>query len=150
VSSCIFMFRKAKVRGSSSVSLQVLTGMEQGFSDLLQNTLSVLKACGCMHQSPWEAIVAQLVKNLPNCSGARNFITAFRRVRHWILYWAKWIQSTPSHLNSLRLTLILSSHVRLGQNISYLQVYCRKSFMYYLSFPCVLQAPLISFLIWSP
>jgi len=26
-----------------------------------------------------------------------RFITTFKRARHWSIFWARWIQSTPSH-----------------------------------------------------
>jgi hypothetical protein len=42
------------------------------------------------------------------------FLTMFTRARHWSLFWARWLQSTPSHTISLRSILILSSHLRLG------------------------------------
>jgi hypothetical protein len=38
----------------------------------------------------------------------------FTRAFHWSLSWAISIQSTPSHLISLRSILILSTHLRLG------------------------------------
>jgi hypothetical protein len=38
----------------------------------------------------------------------------FTRALHWSLSWARSIQSTPSHLISLRSILILSTHLRLG------------------------------------
>jgi len=41
-------------------------------------------------------------------------ITVFTRTSLWSLFWARWIQSTTSHPVFLRLTLILSSHLRLG------------------------------------
>jgi hypothetical protein len=41
-------------------------------------------------------------------------ITVFTRARHFSLTWARWIQSTPSHPISLRSSLMLSSHLRLG------------------------------------
>jgi hypothetical protein len=56
-------------------------------------------------------MVAQLVKKFPAFYGTRRFMTVFTRARHWSLSWVRWIQSTPSHLISLRLILILSSHL---------------------------------------
>jgi hypothetical protein len=38
----------------------------------------------------------------------------FTRALHWSLFWARSIQSIPSHPISLRFILILSTHLRLG------------------------------------
>jgi hypothetical protein len=62
----------------------------------------------------WEAPVVQLPKNLPAFYGTRRFITVFTRALHWSLFWARSIQSIPPHPISLRSTLILSTHLRLG------------------------------------
>jgi hypothetical protein len=43
-----------------------------------------------------------------------RFIIVFTRARHWSLFWARWIQSTPSHPISSRSFLILCSNLRLG------------------------------------
>jgi hypothetical protein len=51
--------------------------------------------------------VTQLVKKLPAFYGNRRFITVFTTARHWSLYWARWILSTPSQLMSLRNILTL-------------------------------------------
>ena len=42
------------------------------------------------------------------------FITEFTRARHLSLYWARSIQSMPSHPNPWRSILLLSSHLHLG------------------------------------
>jgi hypothetical protein len=42
----------------------------------------------------WKLIVAQLVKKLPTFYGTRKSTTTFTRARHWILSWAKWINSS--------------------------------------------------------
>jgi len=44
--------------------------------------------------------VTQLVKNT-DFYGTRMFITVFTTVRQWTLSWARWKQSTTSHLISL-------------------------------------------------
>jgi hypothetical protein len=44
----------------------------------------------------------------------RRFINVFTRAVHWSLFWARSIQSTPSHPISLRSILILSTYLRLG------------------------------------
>jgi hypothetical protein len=43
--------------------------------------------------------VAQLLENFPTFYGTRRFITVFTRTLHWDLFWARSIQSIPSHLN---------------------------------------------------
>jgi hypothetical protein len=57
--------------------------------------------------------VTQLVKTFPAFYGTRSFITVFTRVRHWSLFWARWIQSTPPHTIYLKSILILSFYLRL-------------------------------------
>ena len=56
----------------------------------------------------------QLVKKFPAFYGTQKFITAFTSARHLSLSWARSIQSIPSHSNSWRSILILSSLIRLG------------------------------------
>jgi len=58
-------------------------------------------------------IVSHLVKTFPVLNGTRRFITACTSARHLSLSWARSIQSIPSHLNSWRSILILSSWLRL-------------------------------------
>jgi len=43
--------------------------------------------------------VTQLVKKFPALYGTRSLITVFTRARHWLLFSARCIQSTPFHLN---------------------------------------------------
>jgi len=62
----------------------------------------------------WNVLVSQVVKKFPALYGTRKFITMFTRVRHWSLSWVKCVRSTPSNPISLRSSLILSFHVRLG------------------------------------
>jgi hypothetical protein len=50
--------------------------------------------------------------------GARRFINVFKRVRHLLLSWARYIQSTSSHLITLRSILMLPSNLRLDLAIS--------------------------------
>jgi hypothetical protein len=70
--------------------------------------------------SPWSRVihenltVAQLVKKLPAFYGTRRFITVYTTARHWSLTRAIWILFTPSHHISVRLSLILCSHLCLG------------------------------------
>jgi hypothetical protein len=44
----------------------------------------------------------------------RRFITIFTKARHWTVSWASWIQFVSSFTISLRSSLMLSSHIRLG------------------------------------
>jgi len=46
-------------------------------------------------------IITQLVKKFPTFYGIWRFITMFPRTCYWFLFWSSWIQSTPSHHNSL-------------------------------------------------
>ena len=70
--------------------------------------------------TPWSRVLLEkltdfnLVKKFPAFYGTRKFITAFTRAQHLSLSWASPIQSVPSHPNSWRSILILSSHLRLG------------------------------------
>jgi len=46
-----------------------------------------------MEQTPLEKLITvQLVKKFPALYGIRRFMSI--RIRHWILSWASWIQST--------------------------------------------------------
>jgi hypothetical protein len=45
-----------------------------------------------------EPPILQLLKNFPAFYGTRSFITVFTRALHWSVYWARSIQSIPSHL----------------------------------------------------
>jgi hypothetical protein len=58
--------------------------------------------------------IMQLLKNFPAFYRTRRFIAMFTRALHWSLSWARSIQCIPSKSNSLRSTLILSTHLRLG------------------------------------
>jgi len=54
-------------------------------------------------------IVAQLVKKFSVFYETRRFITVFLRTCHWSLCWARWIQSTSLHPNSLWSISVLST-----------------------------------------
>jgi len=43
-------------------------------------------------------IVARLVRTFSCPYGSRKFITVFKRVCHWFLFWANSVHSTDSHL----------------------------------------------------
>jgi hypothetical protein len=55
----------------------------------------------------------QLFKIFPTFYGTRRFITVFTRALHWSLSSAKSIQFIPRHPISLKLILILSTHLSL-------------------------------------
>jgi hypothetical protein len=58
--------------------------------------------------------VVKPLKNFPEFYETRRFITAFTRVLHWSLSWAKSIQSTPTQPTYPGFILILFSNPRLG------------------------------------
>jgi len=62
---------------------------------------------------PEKLTVDQFVKKFTPFYGTRSFIIVFATAHHRFLSWARWIGSTISH-PSLRPSLILSSHLRLG------------------------------------
>jgi hypothetical protein len=67
--------------------------------------------------TPWskvlleKLIVTQLVNKFPAYYGTQRFSTVFRIVHHWLLFWPRWIQSTPFHTISLRSILMLTSYL---------------------------------------
>jgi hypothetical protein len=68
-----------------------------------------------MLNSEWsDAMFTQLANKLHAFYGTPSFITVFTMTRKWSLYWARCIQSTPSHPNSPRYTVTLYFHLRLG------------------------------------
>ena len=66
-----------------------------------------------MDQSPWKPTGSQLVKKFPSYYGKGNFITALTTAHHLLLSWARSIQCMPTHSNSWRSIVILSTHLRL-------------------------------------
>jgi hypothetical protein len=59
--------------------------------------------------------VAQLVKKFPVFYGTRRFIAVFTRASHWIVSWARWIQSTLSHPISFKIHFnIIFPSTRIG------------------------------------
>jgi hypothetical protein len=59
-------------------------------------------------------VVHSISQENVHLSWNQRFITVIVRGHHRFLFWARRIQSTPINLTSLRSTLILSSHLRLG------------------------------------
>jgi hypothetical protein len=58
--------------------------------------------------------------------GTRWFLTAFKRIRHWYISWATWVQSTPSEPTSLSYMLTPSSHLCLGLKSKYVSYSYKK------------------------
>jgi len=105
-----------------------------------------------MKRSPsWEADSLSLVKKFPAFYGNLKFISVFTISRQWFQPWARWIQSTISHLIFPRSILILSSHLRLGFPSGLSPSDFHTELLYIWRLPRVLHAPPISFsLIWPP
>jgi hypothetical protein len=102
--------------------------------------------------TPWSWVllqklpITQIFKKFSETYGTRRFITMFTTARQQFLSWARWIQSTPPHLISLRSILKLCSHLSLDLQI----------FLFLSEFPTkILYAFLISSLLrpellWDP
>jgi hypothetical protein len=60
-------------------------------------------------QSPWEAISHSAIKKCTPFMDPKTFVTVFGC--HWTLFWATWIQSTPSHPTSSKIHFILSYYL---------------------------------------
>jgi hypothetical protein len=93
-------------------------------------------------------IVAQLVNKFPVFYEAWKFIAVGTRARHWMLSWATWIQSTPSHPVSfergLCYNMILPSTPKSLQVVSSLHVFRLKLYELLIFHPCMLHYPHIS------
>lgn len=77
-----------------------------------------------VHETLPRWTVQKVAKKYLLFCGSRMFITMFVRVRHCMLSWASWIQSTPSHTLALCFTLIIFYHLCIVYPmVSYLQVY---------------------------
>jgi hypothetical protein len=59
---------------------------------------------------------------IPKFYGTRIFITVFTRRLHWSLFWARLIQSILPFPGSLRSILVLSTHLRIGLSVFFLQL----------------------------
>ena len=83
------------------------------FSSL--HVLPHLLLTSSMEQSPsWEANRSSASHKIPGILWAWSFFTAFKRACHLSLFWARSIQSMPSHTTSLRSILIVSSNLYLS------------------------------------
>jgi len=82
------------------------------------------KITNSMNQSPsWEANSCSASQGTPHLSWYLNvyyLITVYTRVSHWILSWARWIESTSPHPTYLWSILILSFHIYLGLSSGHL------------------------------
>jgi hypothetical protein len=112
-----------------------------------------LKLTNSMVMSPsWEeASCAATQKLLSTFYATHMFITVFTRALHWSLSWARSIQSTSPHSNSLRSTLVLSTHLRFCLPSGLFPSGFPTNVLYaFLFFPFVLHVLLISSsLTWS-
>jgi hypothetical protein len=104
----------------NSVTSQISSASSENFYLSLEKNTATLGASvhSLAHSWSWALLemplVVQLLKNLPAFYGTRRFITVFPRALHWFLYWARSIQSIPSHPSSLWPILILSTYLPLG------------------------------------
>jgi hypothetical protein len=62
--------------------------------------------CTCM-----QLLKTRLVKKIPAFTNSEFLLLLFKRARHWILSWTRWLQPVPSNIISLRCILILFSHL---------------------------------------
>jgi hypothetical protein len=87
-------------------------------------------------------IVLQLNKTLYSFHGKCEFVAVFIRIRHWYVYLARWILSTPLHTVYVRLFVILSSRVRMTSMWSLLLSFPTKTLYEFLIFhACYMSNP---------
>jgi hypothetical protein len=68
-----------------------------------------------LYLTTFSGVLDKLIVSLvPYFCITRGFITLFTTARHWILSWAIWTQSTPSHPVSLKSVVMLSSQKHVG------------------------------------
>jgi hypothetical protein len=80
------------------------------WTHILYNLLTYLRSWALLEKPP----ILRSLKKFPAFYETQKFITVFTRALHWSLFWARSIQSTPSHRICLRSILIVSTHLRLG------------------------------------
>jgi hypothetical protein len=93
--------RPLKHWGRVCVVLYVGIGLAKGRSPaqgVLPTVYTYLRSWALLEKPP----IVQPLKNFPAFNGTRRFITVFTRALHWSLFWARSIQSTPSHCTSLK------------------------------------------------
>jgi hypothetical protein len=102
---------------------------------------------------PWSRVhlekltVAQLVKKSPTFYRIWWLITKFTRIRHWSLFWARLIQSIPTHcIFKINFNITLPSTPKVSKEASFLWVCWLKPCIYFLLYICFTCLP---FLIWS-
>jgi hypothetical protein len=61
----------------------------------------------------WKSNSCLVTQECPVCYKTRISITVFTKARHYSISYVRWNQSIPFHLISFRITLIVSSHLRL-------------------------------------
>jgi hypothetical protein len=79
-----------------------------------RGTLRAVLITNSMEQRPSSEANSHSVEKFPAFYVIRRLITAFIWARHWSLFSARLIQSTPCHPSSLRSILLLSSRMRPG------------------------------------
>jgi hypothetical protein len=67
----------------------------------------------CIREVLENLTVAQFANKFPALYETRRLITVIVTDYHWVISWARWIQSTISYPKSQRCILILSSHLSL-------------------------------------
>jgi hypothetical protein len=99
-----------------------------------------------MEQGPWEANSHSASQGIPCLLWTSDVHYHVHRSPPPVRTWARRVQSTVPHSVSLRIILILSSHLHLGLASSlYLSALLTKKFKRFSSPPCVLFPPLIPF-----
>lgn len=76
-------------------------------------TINWLNKCGFAAKSFLKSNTS-VVKKFPALYGIGKVVTVLKRVLQWYMPYARWIQSTPSHLTPLRYNRILLFHLSLG------------------------------------
>jgi hypothetical protein len=98
--------------GISSVVFIWLQGYITEHTTVAENFLFIFTTCRMFSLTPLSrALLEKLINNTQPVISLfviRRFIAMFTRAYHWVLSWARWIQSTYSHSISVTSTLVLS------------------------------------------